>query len=106
MNTQQEVWNKLEKVISVSPSPWLEKAKRRAEEKPWKRRSQVIALTVLRTLRARGMSQAELAEQLGVAPQRVNNWVKGNENFTLETIARLEQGLGVQLIEVVSPDKS
>src|SRR5690606_31842826 len=67
---------------------------------PWKRRSQAVALTVLRTLRAKKMSQKELAEQLGVSPQQVNKWVKGNENFTFDTIAKLEEALGIELMEI------
>ncbi len=105
MTDRREALNKLERVISVAPSQWHEDAKRRAAEKPWKRRSQTIALTVLRTLRARGISQKNLAERLDVPPQQVNQWVKECENFTLETIARLEQALDIQLIEVRNSPK-
>jgi len=51
------------------------------------------------------MSQKALAAQLGVSPQQVNKWVKGNENFTFETIARLEAVLGIELMQVSWPKK-
>ncbi|NIJ52446.1 plasmid maintenance system antidote protein VapI [Dyadobacter arcticus] len=46
------------------------------------------------------MSQKDLAEKLQVTPQTVNSWVKGNSNFTIETIVRIEEALGVELIGV------
>ena len=100
MNTRQDTLDKLKGIVSDTPSQWHEDVKQRAEEKPWKRRSQAVALTVLRTLRAMKMSQKELAEQLGVSPQLVNKWVKGKENFTFETVAKLEEALGIQLMQV------
>ncbi|MEQ9438090.1 MAG: helix-turn-helix domain-containing protein [Cyclobacteriaceae bacterium] len=105
MKDRQEVLDKLKGVISTTPDPWYKQAKKRAAEKPWKRRSQAVALTVLRTLRAQKMSQKELAEQLGVSPQQVNKWVKGHENFTFETIAKLEAALGIELMEIKPPAK-
>jgi transcriptional regulator with XRE-family HTH domain len=35
---------------------------------------------------------------LGVSPQYVSKILKGSENMTLETIAKLEDALGVNLI--------
>lgn len=102
MKEYQDAFSKLKSkgLISEVPSKWYEKAKRRAEEKPWKRRSQAVALMVLRTLRAKKITQKELAERIGVSPQQVNKWVKGNENFTFETIARLENALDIQLMRI------
>ena len=105
MNTRQDALNRLKGIVSDTPSQWHEDAKQRAEEKSWKRRSQAVALAVLRTLRAKKVSQKELAEQLGVSPQLVNKWVKGKENFTFETVARLEEALGIQLMQVTGPKK-
>lgn len=35
-----------------------------------------------------------------VKPQQVNKWVKGRENFTIETLATLSEVLGFDLITV------
>ncbi|WKN45813.1 helix-turn-helix domain-containing protein [Tunicatimonas pelagia] len=110
MITRQDALNKLNGIIldgrqSATPSQWHEDVKRRAEEKPWKKRSQAVALAVLRTLRAKKMSQKELAEQLGVSAQLVNKWVKGKENFTFETVSKLEEALDIQLMQVTGLKK-
>jgi len=39
---------------------------------------------------------------MGVTPQYINKIVKGKENLTLETIAKIEKALGITLIEVPS----
>ena len=38
---------------------------------------------------------------MNVTPQYVNNIVKGRENLTLETIAKLEKALGIELMTIV-----
>jgi DNA-binding XRE family transcriptional regulator len=63
-------------------------------------KSRIIAINILAQLRKLGMSQKDLAEKLQVTPQTVNSWVKGNSNFTIETIVRIEEVLGVELIGV------
>ncbi|MFH1194329.1 MAG: helix-turn-helix transcriptional regulator [bacterium] len=64
-------------------------------------KSAKIALTILRTIREKGISQKQLAEMLNTSPQHVNKLLKGNENFTLETISRIEIALGTKLIEIL-----
>lgn len=96
---------KLAKLISTEPSGWMEEAIERAENRAWLKRSQGIAIKVLRTLREKGLSQKDLAASLSVSAQQVNKIVKGGENLTLETISKLENALGIQLIEVVNVQK-
>jgi transcriptional regulator with XRE-family HTH domain len=100
MKSQKEIQDKLNQIIANEPSKWLEDADYRFENKAWLRKSQAIALKILRHIRANGISQKELAEKLNVAPQQVNKWLKGGENFTLETISRIELVLDIQLINV------
>jgi plasmid maintenance system antidote protein VapI len=68
---------KIDNLLSKEPSRWMEKALR--DE-------------------ANGMSQKDLATKTGVSPQQVSKLLKGNENLTLETIAKLEAALGVVLL--------
>lgn len=81
-------------------SNWKERALKRKAEKHWLSKSQAIAFRILDELKALGKSQVWLSEQLGISPQQVNKWVKGKENFTLETISKLEHVLGVDLIRI------
>lgn len=46
-----------------------------------------------------------LAKELGISPQLVSKYVKGEENFKLETICKLENVIGVELITVLQEDQ-
>ena len=46
------------------------------------------------------MTQKQLSEALNVSPQVVNKWLKGKENFTLETISKIETALETPLMQV------
>ena len=91
---------KLESVTTTESSKWKERAARKAENPKALEKSRIIAINILAHLRKLGMSQKELAAKLHVTPQTVNSWVKGNSNFTIETIVRIEDVLGVELIGV------
>lgn len=106
MKSRQEILDKLNQIIVDEPNKWLEEADYRFENKAWLRKSQAIALKILTHIHANGISQKELAERLNVAPQQVNRWVKGGENFTLETISKIEIALGIELIDISDSPKS
>ncbi len=86
--------------IENSKGDWLKDAKYRRANRKWLRKSQSIALLILDMLDEKGMQQKQLAEVMGVSPQQISKIVKGKQNLTLETISKLEQILGVALIEV------
>ena len=67
-------------------------------------RSFKVALSVLEILDYRKMSQVTLAEKVGVTPQQISKWLKGKSNMTLETIDKLENALGFDLITVPKID--
>ncbi len=91
-------------LVSEDASPALENAKWSIENKYWLRKSRKVSIRVLMTLKAKKMSQKELAKQMGVSPQQINKIVKGGENLTLQTISKLEQVLDVALMEVPKKD--
>jgi len=97
---------KIAAIASKEPSGWLKDAHWRTENRAWLKHSQAIALRILRTLRAKNVSQKELAEKIGVSPQQVNKIVKGRENLTLETIAKLEGALGIVLLTLPPSSES
>lgn len=88
------------KLVSSEDASTLESIKRRKENRAWLKKSQAIALKILQTLKAKKLRQKQLAEMLGVSPQQVNKWVRGNENFTLETISKIEDVLKVDLMNI------
>lgn len=106
---RKEIIAKLNELSNGNKSQWYEDATWRKENRAWLKKSQAIALKILRQIRENkqlGVSpctQVELANALGVKPQQVNKWVKGKENFTLETIDKIEKALKVDLIHIVKP---
>jgi transcriptional regulator with XRE-family HTH domain len=81
---------------------WKEIARWRAENIQWLEMSFSIALYAIDEMDRQGITQKELAARMKVSPQQVNKILKGSENITLETIAKLNQALGIQLIEINS----
>ena len=96
---------KLEEVFgSIKKSRWAEEAVDRKQSATWINRSQNLALEVLEILEIKGWSQKYFAAQMGLSPQVVSKWLKGRENFTLETIGKIEKVLNVDLIEIIQRD--
>lgn len=95
-----DIRKKIKEISIDDSSGWKEDAKYRLANRKWLKKSQHIALRILTVLDERGMQQKELAETLDVSPQQISKIVKGRQNLTLETISKLEQVLGVELVEV------
>ena len=80
-------------------SNYLQNAKFRIENKKWLSYSSNIALRVLAALEeSEEMTQKTLAEKVGVSPQYINKVLKGQENLSLQTIAKLSEALNIELI--------
>lgn len=80
-------------------SSWSEKAEMRIRNKKWLRYSSNIARRILSAIEDMpDMSQSILAEKIGVTPQYISKLIKGQENLSLETIAKLSDALSVELI--------
>ena len=94
--------NKLDKLnkLAQNTSTWKEKALKRRENRPWQKHAQKIAVKVLVAMRSQKMKQKELAEKMGVSPQQISKIVKAQENLTLQSIAKLENALQVNLIDL------
>ena len=93
--------NFLKLVSETKESTIHEKMAWRKENKEWLRKSAKIALKVLGVMREKQITQKDLADLLQVAPQRVHTILKGEENFTLDIIVKLEKALQIEIIEVV-----
>lgn len=81
---------------------WRNNTLYKKENRGWLKKSAGIALLLLDVLDNRKMSQSELAVKLKVSRQQISKILKGQENLTLETIAKLESVLGTELIKVSS----
>ena len=80
-------------------SNYLQNAKFRIENKKWLNYSSNIALRIIAVLdQQANMTQKALAEKLEVSPQYINKILKGQENLSLATIAKISEVLNVELI--------
>ena len=89
----------LEAHQSPTPSRWREEAQWRRDNEYWLKYSRYITLQVLRAMEEQSVTQAELAKLMGCTQQYVSNLLKGSSNMTLETIARLENALNIDIVK-------
>lgn len=89
----------LEAHQSPTPSHWREEAQWRRDNEYWLKYSRFITLQVLRAMDEQSVTQVELARRMGCTQQYVSNLLKGSSNMTLETIARLENALNIDLVK-------
>ncbi len=59
-----------------------------------------IVVRVNELIEQKGWTQKELAEKMGKKPSEINRWLKGEHNFTLRSIAKLEAELGEPILAV------
>ena len=88
----------LNKYKSDTASKWREEAEYRRRNARWLRYSAMIALQVRDRMSQIGMTQVVLAEKLGCTQQHISMLLKGKNNLTLETIAKLEEALDFDII--------
>ena len=89
----------LEAHQSPTPSRWREDAQWRRDNEYWLKYARYITLQVLRAMEEQSITQVELAKRMGCTQQYVSNLLKGSSNMTLETIARLENALCIDLVK-------
>ena len=88
----------LETHQSETPSTWREEAEWRRDNWSWMRHSQKIAVKVLLQMKQENLTQKALAERMNCTQQYVSMILKGKENMSLDTLSRLEDALGISLI--------
>lgn len=94
--------NKISKRLineSKKDDSWIKAAEWRQKNEYWLRVSQDIAIKILGYLRSKNMTQKDLAALLEFSPQHVSKILKGKENFTIESICRIEKALQIKLID-------
>jgi transcriptional regulator with XRE-family HTH domain len=95
--------DKLKEVAKPRSEAAKERAKFRKENREWLRMSQDIALSLHYYLRNTGMSQKQLAEKMCVSAVYVGKLLKGGENLTLETICKIQNVIGENIVSVAKP---
>ena len=81
----------------IENSQWQKEATEARDSWGWMKYSMQIALKVRSKMKVDGITQCALASKLGCTQQYVSLILKGKENLTLETLAKLESALQIQL---------
>lgn len=105
MKTKEETISKLKEHRSEIPSKWRENAEWRMANKSWLRYSQRIAMMMLDKMEELGLTQKSLAQRMGCSQQYISRVLKGTENLSIETIAKIERALEIEILELSSPEK-
>jgi transcriptional regulator with XRE-family HTH domain len=92
--------DKISAKSSDNSSKWPEEALGRSAKRGALQHARRVSLLVLRELEKQGLSQVALADKMGVSRQQVTKIVKGQENFTFETISKLEEALGISILTI------
>lgn len=90
-----------QKLVSDEKSGWMDKFLYYQSNKKWLEKSEKVAVNVLEALREKGLSQKDLAEKMNVSAQQINKIVRGKQNLTFETVAKLETALEISLMEII-----
>ncbi len=83
---------------SATPSKWREAAEWRRKNEKWLKYARVITMKTMQAMDKQSVTQSILAKRMGCSQQYVSNLLKGSSNMTLETIARIETALDIDLI--------
>lgn len=59
-----------------------------------------LVVRINQLMKEKGYTQKDLAEKLDKKPSEISKWLKGEHNFTLRSIAKLESELGATILYV------
>lgn len=67
--------------------------------KNWAQYSQWIAAAMSKRMSELGLTQKMLAGKMGCTQQYISKVLKGKKNMSLETICKIENALGIEIIK-------
>lgn len=79
--------------------------KMQQDTREWLRYSQEIAAIMSKRMSELGMNQRMLAEKMDCSQQYVSNVLKGEKNMSLETICKIENALGIEVIKLLDENE-
>ena len=69
------------------------------DKKNWVEYSQLIAGVMSKRMAVLGFTQLMLAEKMNCTQQYISKILKGKKNMSLETICKIENALGIEIIK-------
>lgn len=79
----------------------LKKTDKRSLERT--RNRMLLAQKIGMGLREMGLSQKQLAAQMGKTESEISDWLSGDRNFTVDTLTDIEQHLDIRLLDTFFP---
>lgn len=102
MPQDNKIISYLEEHQSSTPSKWREKAEWRMKNKSWLCYSRHIAMMMLDKMEKLNINQEQLSKLLDCTQEHISEILKGQENLSLETMAKIEQCLKIQIFNINS----
>ena len=75
------------------------------DKKDWAEYSQLIAATMSKRMADLGLTQQMLAEKMNCTQQYISKVLKGKKNMSLETICKIENALGIEIIKSLNENE-
>ena len=75
------------------------------DKKDWAEYSQLIAAAMSKRMTELGLTQQMLAEKMNCTQQYISKVLKGKKNMSLETICKIENELGIEIIRSLNDNK-
>ena len=83
-----------DKTLSVASIPKAQEVEKEQNIKDWAQYSQWIAAAM-----SLGLTQKMLAKKMNCTQQYISKVLKGKKNMSLETICKIENALGIEIIK-------
>ena len=86
--------------LSTTTMSNVQEVSNRQDIKDWKECSQRIAAIMSGRMSEFGMTQRKLGKKMDCTQQYISDILKGQRNMTLETICKIENALGIEIINM------
>lgn len=73
------------------------------EKRLFNRKHADVVVRIHQLMKSKGLTQKALAELLDKTPSEINKWLKGDHNFTLMSLCKMEAALGESILEIPTP---
>jgi len=85
----------------------LEKLRKKVtgDIKRFNKNSFAISDRIDEILKEKNMTHRELAQKLGKSEAEISKWMRGNHNFTLRTLSKIEDAVDADLISVTGKEQ-
>ena len=92
---------KFNKLISNEKSNWVQDANFRNDNRYWLLISKKVAVKILRGIREQNISKELLSDKTDIPMEILNTMLKGEYNYSIEEIGRIERALNINILNVL-----